>query len=367
MLNQTKVPAFNPVSLFPFPKPILALLLLLSAGLLSPPPGDCMGTQQQEEDADAYRIAVFVPGVLEGSATYTLMDEGVRAAAEAHPRKATVKTVEGGFNQSEWPRLVTSLAAGGRYDLIVTSNPAMPEICLSIAEDFPEQQFLSLEGCAPPNDQVTTFLFNHRELAYTLGYLAGLITQSSMEKANPAPRVGMIAGQEYPVMNRAIRPGFREGLQKALPEAELDFRVLGNWYDAAKAGDLARGMMEEGCDVIIPIAGGANQGVVSAAREQGSYLLWYDTSGYEIAPGVIVGSGLLREDRGAERMVTAFLDGTVEIGECTRVGMAEGYMALDDRHPLYKESLPPEIREAMAELTRRFSAGTTALPMPELF
>ena len=51
--------------------------------------------------ADATRsIAVFVPGVLEGSPTYELMDIGVRnVAAEAD---VEVKTIEGGFDQASW-------------------------------------------------------------------------------------------------------------------------------------------------------------------------------------------------------------------------------------------------------------------------
>ncbi|HEB09960.1 MAG TPA: BMP family ABC transporter substrate-binding protein, partial [Spirochaetales bacterium] len=37
----------------------------------------------------------------------------------------------------------------------------------------------------------------------------------------------------------------------------MDFRVIGNWYDANKAADLANSMIDSGVDVIATIAGGA--------------------------------------------------------------------------------------------------------------
>ncbi len=296
-------------------------------------------------------MAVFVPGVLAGSATYEKMNRGVlRAAKDAG---ASVQTIEGGFNQAEWKSRIQALAAEECYDLIVTSNPSMPEICREIGASFPEQEFLNLESRGIPDDRVTTFEFRHGELAWVLGYMAGLITSSEdLEGCSLPLKAGMIAGQEYPEMMQTIKPAFEEGLKAACPGAELDFRLVGNWYDAAKAADLARSMFAQGVDVILPIAGGAGQGVISVAEEEGKYILWYDSNGYALKEGIILGSGIIHEDKAAYELTLKALKGKLDRGSRFSGGMAEGYVDFIDEDPFYVKYTPKAIRFAMARILK---------------
>lgn len=312
---------------------------------------------KSSDSTEAMSLAVFIPGVLSGSPTYEMMDMGVRKAAEE--KGAAVKTVEGGFNQAEWKSQVLALAAEKKYDLIITSNPSMPEICREIKTTFKDQNFLILEGSRIEDDTVSTFLFSHLELSYMLGYLAGLATQSDeLPGADSMLKVGLIAGQEYPEMMQSIKPGFIQGLQAAAPEGELEFRVIGNWYDAARASDLAMGMFDEGVDIILTIAGGANQGVVSAAKNKGKYVLWYDSDGYSIEPGVILGSGIIREDKAAYEQTLLALEGKLEAGSSVYAGVYEGYVDFLDEESLYREHVPVAIRKAMKKETDKLRNGS---------
>ncbi|MDA3958442.1 BMP family ABC transporter substrate-binding protein [Oceanispirochaeta sp.] len=303
-------------------------------------------------------LAVFVPGVLSGSPTYEMMDAGVRKAAAT--KDIPVKTIEGGFNQAEWKSQVLALASEKKYDLIITSNPSMPEICREIKKVYPHQNFLILEGSSIENDTVSTFLFSHLELSYLLGYFAGLATRSDeLSGANRELKVGLIAGQEYPEMMQKIKPGFTQGLKAAAGgDAELDFRVIGNWYDAAKASDLATSMYDDGVDIILTIAGGANQGVVSAAKEKGHYVLWYDTNGYSIEPGVVLGSGIIKEDRAAYEQTLLALEGKLEPGSSVYAGVMEGYIDFIDDDPLYIEYVPQVLRDTMTQEHTKLRKGT---------
>jgi ABC-type branched-subunit amino acid transport system ATPase component len=147
------------------------------------------------------------------------------------------------------------------------------------------------------------------------GYMAGLVTTSAMTGANREKKVGMVIAQQYPVMDKAIRPGFERGFKDVDPAITLDVRVIGNWYDAAKAAELAQSMFDAGVDVVLSIAGGANQGVVKAARERGRYVLWFDSNGYAAAPGTVVGSSVVAHDEATYRAVKAFLSGKLELGK----------------------------------------------------
>ena len=305
------------------------------------------------------QLAVFVPGVLAGSPTYEMMDAGVRKAAEE--MGAEVKTVEGGFNQAEWEPQVQTLASEKKYDLIISSNPAMPEICRAVKKTYQDQEFLILEGSRIENDTVSTFLFSHLELSYLLGYFAGLVTTSDMDGANAALKVGLVAGQEYPEMNMKIRPGFEQGVKAAAPGAEVDFRVIGNWYDATKASDLTKSMINTDVDVILTIAGGANQGVVTAAKKAGKYVLWYDTNGYAVEPGTVIASGLIREDKAAYEQTLLALKGELPAGSSVYAGVKEGFIDFISDDDLYTTNVPEEIRTAHDKVIRQFKEGQLQL------
>jgi simple sugar transport system substrate-binding protein len=332
---------------------LVLVLMIVILGSCAPKKGTSANTS-----SESLSLAVFVPGVLSGSPTYEMMDAGVRKAAAE--KGVPVKTVEGGFNQAEWKSKVLALASEKKYDLIITSNPSMPEICREIKDVYPDQDFLILEGSSIENDTVSTFLFSHLELSYLMGYFAGLATRSNeLSGANNELKAGLIAGQEYPEMMQRIKPGFIQGLKAAAgEEAELDFRVIGNWYDAAKASDLASSMYDDGVDIILTIAGGANQGVVTAAKEKGKYVLWYDTNGYSIAPGVILGSGVIREDKAAYEQTLLRLEGNLEPGSSVYAGVNEGYLDFIDDDPLYIEHVPEALRNSMALENKKLRQGT---------
>ncbi len=187
-----------------------------------------------------------------------------------------------------------------------------------------------------------------------------------MPGANPQKKVGMIVAQQYPAMDRAIRPGFEKGLKDVDPAITLDFRVIGNWYDAAKAGELADSMFDAGVDVVLTIAGGANQGVVKAARERGRYVLWFDSNGYAVAPGTVVGSSVVAHDEATYRAVKAFLAGKLELGKAVTLGAADGFVTFVQDDPLYTQNVPQALRERMKAQAERVRRNELGLAMPEL-
>jgi basic membrane lipoprotein Med (substrate-binding protein (PBP1-ABC) superfamily) len=311
-----------------------------------------------------YAVAVFVPGITGGSPIYEMLVEGTKKAVE-ESGKATVIVVEGGFNQAEWQQKITSLAATGTYDLIITSNPAMPDICARVAEDFPKQKFAIVDGYLPGHPQIYTLLYNQMEQAYLIGYMGGLVTKSDLPGANGELKVGLIAGQQYPVMDRAIRPGFKRGLEEVDPGIELDFRVLGNWHDAGKAADLAASMYDAGSDVILAIAGGANQGIITVAKQRGKYVLWFDSNGYGLAPGTIIGSTVLKNDRGAYETVKLAIEGKLSYGAAVKVGAEDGFIDFITDDQIYIQNVPAPIREKMANRLQMFKTGALHLSMPD--
>jgi len=347
------------------PSPLAALSrALLSAGLLSLVllVASCAGAGK----AAPTSVAVFVPGVVSGSPTYEELVQGVTKAVAA-AKGATMKVIEAGYNQGEWKDRLAEVAASGQFGLVVTSNPALPEICAAVAKDFPSLRFFVADAWYPGNPAIHTVLYNQYEQAYLVGYLAGLVASRPLDGKEPHGMAGIVVAQRYPSFDTLIEPGFKAGLLAADPGARYDSRIVGNWYDATKAAELAKSLFASGADIILPIAGGAGQGVLSAARETGRHALWFDTSGYDLAPGVVLGSAIARQSRLVEERVGMILSGkgAALYGKAEIVGAAQGYVDFDESGAAYK-ALPPPILEAFAKELAAFRSGARAFPVKGL-
>ncbi|MDR3343719.1 MAG: BMP family ABC transporter substrate-binding protein [Treponema sp.] len=307
-------------------------------------------------------IAVFIPGVMSGSPIYEMLAQGVRRAA-MEKSGVEVTVIEGGFNQAEWEPRITTLAASGLYDLIVSSNPSIPAIAAAISVKFPEQRFLLLDGELLGNPRIYSMRYNQREQAYLAGHIAALVV---LERAAATgnrllPRVGLVAGQEYPAMNGVILPGYLEGAKAVDSRFTVDFRVVGNWFDAGKGAELAADMIRNGAGVILCIAGGANEGVVQAAAEAGAKVVWFDTNGYGVRPGTVVGSSVVYQDKAAYEKTKLFLDGQLPFGQADVAGIAAGYVDFVEDDPDYRVSVSAAIREKQGAVIARIRSGSLNL------
>ena len=340
----------------------LGLSVLLAASFLS-----CTNQKTTLDTAKPYHIAVFVPGVVQGSPTYEMMVDGVKAARDqaTGQRQVEVKVVEGGFNQGEWQKGLLALASTGEYDLIVSSNPSLPELAALVAKNVPAQHFLILDGELAGNNQIKTIGFNQYEQGYLNGYYAALVSLSGLPRTNPELALGLLAGQEYPVMNNEIRTGFTDGAKAVNPGFRVDFRVLGNWFDAAKAADLAKGMIADKIDVILTIAGGGNQGVISAAKEAGAYVMWFDSPAYLAGADTVIGSTVVNQTAACTTAVTQAIAGQLDYGTPTKLGIKEGAVGFAFDAPNFPRLVPPAIIDAEKKLIAGIKDGSLSVaPKP---
>ncbi|MDR1443713.1 MAG: BMP family ABC transporter substrate-binding protein [Treponema sp.] len=316
-------------------------------------------------EADRFSVLVYITGVVAGSPPYELLVEGAQSFAASHAN-TVIKVYEAGFNQAEWEEQLTSLVAGGEYDLVLGSNPSLPEICANVGKRFPGQKFIITDAEFRGNPQISTYLYNQYEQSFYLGYLAGLVTTSSMPHANGEKKIGFIAAQEYPILNRHIVPGFLDGARRADPAIELDFRVIGNWFDANKAAELAGSMIDAGVDVFASIAGGAAQGLVRSAAQRGAYVVWHNTNEYKQAPGFIVGCGFMGQKKLAEEILADALAGKIIYGSSRTVGLKEGYLDFIADDPDYTAALPQDIRDKFEVFMNDIRAGRISYTAPPL-
>ncbi len=316
--------------------------------------------EQPSAPPDKISIAVFIPGIMSGSPIYEMLAQGVQKAA-AETENAEVRVIEAGFNQADWETKLTSLAAGGTFDLIVSSNPSLPVLAEAVSAKFPKQHFLLFDGEISGNPMIYSLRYNQHEQSYMAGYLAGLVSLEGNTRGGAVKRIGLIAGQEYPAMNGIILPGYGEGARAADPAFEVDFRVVGNWYDAGKASELASDMIRRGSAVILCVAGGANEGIVKAAADAGTRVIWFDTNGYATRPGVVIGSSILRQDLAAYDKTKLYLAGKLPFGKAEMVGVKEGFVDFVQDDPLYISSVSADVRAKQAAMVESIRTGKLVL------
>ncbi len=314
---------------------------------------------------DSLSVLVYITGVVAGSPPYTAMAEGALEFAEQHDN-VRVKVYEAGFNQAEWEEQLTALVATGEYDLILGSNPSLPEICENIARKFPTARFIITDAFLEGHPQISTYLYNQFEQSLYLGYLAGLVTTSQMPLANKELKVGFIAAQEYPLLNKHMVPGFLQGAQMVNPAITLDFRIVGNWFDANKVADLATSMINAKVDVFAIIAGGASQGLFKVAQSQGAYIVFHNERQYDAAPGYVVGCGSMEQKKLVQEILSDALAGEIKYGEGTIVGLKEGYIGFFYDDSGYRDTLPLEIREEFELFMEQLREGKIAYTLPKL-
>jgi simple sugar transport system substrate-binding protein len=330
-------------------KRIIAVLLLLFVFFAF----GCARRSGNARTQDSFSVLVFITGMIAGSPSYEMMAEGALEFAQNNPN-VSIKIYEAGMNQALWEQQLGEMVSGGEYDVVIGSNPSLPELCVNIARIFPEQKFIILDAHHEGHPQIKTYFYNQYQQSYILGYLAGLITTSEMRHANNQKKIGFIAAQEYPLLTRHMVPGFLEGARLVDPEIELDFRVIGSWADANKAAELASAMIDAGVDVFTSIAGGAAQGLIRTAAGRGAYMVWHNTNAYHLAPGFIVGCGIMEQKKLTIEVLNDIVAGRIQYGESDVLGVTEGYLGFIFDDPGFRDNIPADIQERFETFFNNF-------------
>ncbi|MCQ2611623.1 MAG: BMP family ABC transporter substrate-binding protein [Treponema sp.] len=292
-------------------------------------------------------IAVFVPGIIADSPTFAKLVEGAKKgvaefnAAHSDKEPAVLEIMEAGTNQAEWKNQVTALTATGKYDLILSSNPSLPDMIEPLTKQFPDQKYIILDSYKEGNSNITTVSYRQNEQAYMSGYISGLMSKTK--------KIGLVAAQEYPIMNNIFLPEYTRGAKDADPDCTVDFRIVGNWYDASKGKELADAMANSGVDAILPICGGAAQGVIASSMEHGTYLTWFDSNGYSRAPGHVILCSETMQVQAACDAVKEYLEEKVQWGTVKEVGLKDGFIMFHTEDLECIANVPENIRKLVIE------------------
>ncbi len=219
---------------------------------------------------------------------------GLQKAAEETGIKVKYVTSK---SESDYTPNVNSLVAED-CGIIVTVGFSLGDATRTAAQANPDERFAIVDEnpdgdpatkeVFEPIDNVQPLLFNTAEAAYLAGYLAAGMTQTGT--------VATFGGIKLPTV-AVFMDGFSDGVDKYNADNGKAVKLLG-WDKAKQDGsfagkfdsptdgkNLAKNFIQQGADIIMPVAGGTGLGAAAAAQDSGGKvsIIWVDQDGYESA------------------------------------------------------------------------------------
>lgn len=246
-------------------------------------------------------------------------------------------------------------------DLIITVGFLLGEDTAIAAEANPDFNFAIVDfAYDPPIENVLGLVYATDQAAFLAGYVAADATETGI--------VGTFGGINIPTVTIFMN-GFALGVQYYNEQNDTDVQVLGwdvetqdglftgNFESTDDGRAFGESLLDEGADVIMPVAGPVGLGTAAAVQERGdAWLIGVDTDWTQSAPefaDVILTSVLKRMDNSVFAVTELTLNGEFEGGvfvnnlENEGVGLA----------PIAEGVVSDEVLEALPDLIEAIIAG----------
>lgn len=207
-------------------------------------------------------------------------------------------------------------------NIIITVGFLLGDATAAAAEANPEQPFTIVDFAYDPTiPNVLGQVFNTQEAAFLAGYAAAGTTQTGT--------VATFGGLQIPPVT-VFMDGFVLGVRYYNEQNDADIQVLG-WDPEAQTGlfvgnfestedgrTMGLSLMDEGADIIMPVAGPVGLGTAAAAQQRGDvYIIGVDTDWTQTSPeytDLILTSVLKNMDVTTFNAIEQVIDGTFEGG-----------------------------------------------------
>lgn len=257
-----------------------------------------------------------------------------------------------------------------KCDLIIPVGFYLTDATKAAAEANPDAKFSIVDVSYDPI--ITNILgqvFQTDQAAFLAGYLAAGVTKTG--------KVGTFGGFPIPTVT-IFMDGFARGVAYYNEQKGTNVEVLGwdindpekglfssSFDDQAKGKELGNSLMDEGADIIMPVAGPVGLGTAAAVKERGgAYIIGVDSDWALTNPeyaDVILTSVMKLMDATVLDSIKMVIDGTftggITIGTLENKGVGLGTInaAVADDLKAETEALAPSIIDGTIKLSDTFA------------
>jgi basic membrane protein A len=247
-------------------------------------------------------------------------------------------------------------------DATLASAKKNPNIDYAIV-DFAYSDPKTGKNLAPKNLQ--GLIFDTASPSFMAGYLAAGMSKSGF--------VGTFGGAPIPTVT-IFMDGFWEGVQYYNKEKNKDVKVVG-WDETTQKGSftgdfeakgkaqtIAAGLIQQGADVILPVAGPAGLGGLQAVKEANAKAIWVDTDGCVSASeycDVLLTSVMKGMDVAVQKSIQSAIEG--DFSNEPYVGTLEnGGVELAPYHTA-DATIPDELKTEIGEIRAKLLSGDISI------
>ncbi|MFC4404718.1 BMP family lipoprotein [Gracilibacillus xinjiangensis] len=233
-------------------------------------------------------------------------------------------------------------------DLVIGLGYMMVEELEKVAQEYPEQQFVIVDGDIDlPN--VMNVNFKEQEGSFLIGAIAGLKTNTDT--------VGFIGGEDTPLIRKFLS-GFKQGVAATNPDAEVLERFAGSFGNDKLGEDIAFELIVEGADYLYPAAGFTGTGVIKKAQEMGAYSFGVDSDQYYLGEETVVSSMMKNIDVAMYRLASDLVENGHLPNEDLLLGLDDNGVGIA---PVRVISMTKSEKDRIEELTNDIISGSIAI------
>lgn len=257
-------------------------------------------------------------------------------------------------------------------DLTIGVGFNLADAVTQAAQNNPDLDYALVDATATVEgglDNVKPLVFDTAQAAYLAGYLAAGTTETG--------KVATFGGMQIPSVT-VFMDGFAEGVQRYNEDNGTQVQVLG-WDPQTQQGtftgdfdnqtngvNVTQNFIDQGADIILPVAGPVGLGAASAAQgAEGVKVIWVDTDGYESAADyadLFLTSVVKEIDVAVEDAITAGVRGDFTSEQY--VGTLEnGGVGLAPYHD-YEDQVPQELKDKIEQLREQIISGELTVDSP---
>ena len=252
-------------------------------------------------------------------------------------------------------------------DLIVTVGFLLGDATLEAAQSAPDTPFTIVDfAYDEPPANLKGLIFNTDEAAFLAGYLAAGMTQTG--------KVGTFGGVNIPPVTIFMN-GFARGVEHYNAEKGTAVEVLG-WDPDTQEGSFtnnfeslddgrafAQSLVDEGADIVMPVAGPVGLGSASLASELGTFsMIGVDVDGFDADPNnsaVYLTSVLTRSDNAvdaaADEAINSTFTSDLYVGSLQNEGV--GLAPFHD----FNSEVPQELKDEIDALRQAIIDGDVSV------
>ena len=297
------------------------------------------------------------------------------------------------FNQSSWEGLeqaaetydidVDAIVSTGEADLapnvsqavetgcqlVLTVGYELADATLAEAKANPEVHFAIVDEQVD-GENIKPIVFDTAQASYLAGYLAAGVSKTG--------KVATFGGGNQPPVT-LFMDGFVDGVAEyntvhgtsvtvlGWDKARQDGLFTGDFEDIVKGKTTTEALLDQGADVIMPVAGQVGEGAAAAILQHGaSSLIWVDNDGYETLPAefqpVVLTSVLKNMQDAVVAIVGDDIDGRFDNSPFVGT-LANGGVDIAPYHDL-ADRVSPTLQAELDDLRAAIVDGTLTIDSP---